>query len=79
MPFRCPWCQSDRNHRSKKRGFFEAFLAKLAVLPFRCERCDCRFFRRVLKLKWPTGSSTSASLFSALQTLPGTPAVSLPK
>jgi predicted Zn-ribbon and HTH transcriptional regulator len=45
MPFRCPWCQSERTRRSKTRGFFEAFLAKLSVKPFRCHDCDCRFFR----------------------------------
>jgi len=51
MPFRCPWCHSGRIRRSKKRGFFEAFLAKLSVLPFRCERCDFRFFGKTAKLK----------------------------
>jgi hypothetical protein len=79
MPFRCPWCQSDRTRRSKKRGFFEAFLAKLSFLPFRCGRCDCRFFRRAAKLKSHPGSSLSARPFGRLQTSPGTPAVSLLK
>jgi hypothetical protein len=65
--------------RSKKKGFFEVFLAKLAVLPFRCDRGDCRFFRRTAKLKSHTGSSISASLFSTLQIPPGTLAVALPK
>jgi hypothetical protein len=29
MPFHYPWGQGKRTRRSGKRGFFEAFLAKL--------------------------------------------------
>jgi len=44
---RCPLCQSKRIHRSKRKGIIErVFLAMMLVRPFRCERCDFRFFRR---------------------------------
>jgi len=79
MPFRCPWCQSERTRRSKTRGFFEAFLAKLYIRPFRCHDCDCRFFRRSASLKSHPGMSVSPSRFSTLRTARGTPGVSLPK
>ena len=79
MPFRCPWCQSERTRRSKARGFFEAFLAKLSVRPFRCHDCDCRFFRLSASLKSHSGRSVNPGPFSTLRTPPGTPAASLPK
>ena len=76
MPFRV----SERPHpQIQKEGFFEAFLAQFSVLPFRCDRCDYRFFRNAAKLKSRTGSSTSADPFSALQTPPETLTVSLPR
>ena len=77
MPFRCPWCQSERTRRSKTRGFFEAFLAKLSVKPFRCYDCDCRFFHTRLNHKSkPIAKSSS---FASLHAQPRTPAASLPK
>src|SRR6266446_1944831 len=42
----CPYCQSQRIHRSKPKGILElGLLALIFVLPFRCEKCDSRFFR----------------------------------
>lgn len=42
----CPLCHSKRIHRSKRRGIMErGILAMIFVRPFRCERCDFRFFR----------------------------------
>jgi hypothetical protein len=79
MLFRCPWCQSERTRRSKTRGFFEAFLARLTVRPFRCQDCDCRFFRRSASLRSHTGASVGSGPFSALRTTPETPAASQPK
>jgi hypothetical protein len=76
MPVYCPWCLSDRTRRSKTRGFFEAFLAKLSVRPFRCHDCDCRFFRISARLKSRTGSSEGPGPFSTVQTSPRTPATS---
>jgi hypothetical protein len=45
----CPLCHSKRIHRSKRKGLIErAILAIIFIRPFRCERCDYRFFRRSL-------------------------------
>ena len=41
----CPQCTSQRIHQSRRRGIIERILAMLFVRPFRCERCDSRFFR----------------------------------
>lgn len=42
----CPNCHSKRIHRSKRRGIYERkVLGLIFVRPFRCEYCDCRFFR----------------------------------
>jgi len=42
----CPNCDSARIHISKRKGIVErVILALLFVRPFRCERCDERFFR----------------------------------
>src|SRR6267143_1574132 len=41
----CPYCQSQRIHRSKPKGVLESgLLAMIFVRPFRCEKCDSRFF-----------------------------------
>jgi C4-type Zn-finger protein len=43
----CPLCHSKRIHRSKRKGLIErVILAMVFIRPFRCERCDYRFFRR---------------------------------
>jgi transposase-like protein len=42
----CPSCQSGHIHRSKTRGIVESLLARFRLRPYRCEECDCRFFRR---------------------------------
>jgi predicted Zn-ribbon and HTH transcriptional regulator len=45
----CPLCHSKRIHRSKRKGLMErVILAIIFIRPFRCERCDYRFFRRSL-------------------------------
>lgn len=42
----CPQCYSQRIHPSRRIGFMERkILPKVFVKPFRCERCDLRFFR----------------------------------
>jgi len=52
----CPLCHSKRIHRSKRKGILEqGILAVLFVRPFRCERCDYRFFR------WSLAANPNAS------------------
>lgn len=42
----CPSCHSRRIHYSRRRGVLEkGILAAIFVRPFRCEKCDVRFFR----------------------------------
>ena len=45
VPVNCPQCTSQRIHQSRRRGIMERILAMMFVRPFRCERCDLRFFR----------------------------------
>ena len=46
MSINCPSCQGQRIHRSKTKGVLESgLLAMIFVRPFRCEKCDYRFFR----------------------------------
>jgi hypothetical protein len=41
----CPKCESARIYRSKRRGIVERIiLTMISVRPFRCERCDARFY-----------------------------------
>ena len=41
----CPVCQSQRIRQSRHRAILErAILAIALVRPFRCERCDFRFY-----------------------------------
>jgi len=70
MALLCPWCQGERTRRCRTRGFFEGFLAKLIVQPFRCEHCDCRFFRWSPKRKSNSGISTGVGLFSTMSSAP---------
>jgi hypothetical protein len=43
---RCPRCQSQSTHRSRRQGVLERlFCAVFFVIPFRCEVCDKRYFR----------------------------------
>jgi predicted Zn-ribbon and HTH transcriptional regulator len=45
----CPLCHSKRIHQSKRKGIIEqVILAMILVRPYRCEKCDYRFFRRSL-------------------------------
>jgi hypothetical protein len=41
----CPQCTSARIHQSRRKGIVERVLAMMFIRPFRCERCDLRFFR----------------------------------
>jgi transposase-like protein len=42
----CPLCRSGRIHQSRRKGIIErGILAVIFVRPFRCERCDSRFYR----------------------------------
>ena len=42
----CPRCRSKKIRRSKKKGALERILAAaLTLQPFRCGKCDKRFFR----------------------------------
>jgi hypothetical protein len=42
----CPECSSSKTHLSKPRGILEKRIFALIFLrPFRCEKCDLRFFR----------------------------------
>jgi hypothetical protein len=41
----CPDCQNAQVRRSKTRGIVESLLALLLIRPYRCQECDCRFFR----------------------------------
>ena len=42
----CPECESARIHPSRRKGIVEKrILATIFVRPFRCERCDARFYR----------------------------------
>ena len=52
----CPSCGSRRIHQSRRKGLLEkCILAAIFARPFRCERCDERFFALSLK-KVPNGS-----------------------
>jgi len=43
----CPQCSSHSIRQSRRRGLWErAVCAVLQVLPFRCDACDYRYFRR---------------------------------
>jgi hypothetical protein len=44
---RCPYCGSGRFSRSRRISSRERFLG-IVVLPYRCDRCNLRFFR----LRW---------------------------
>ncbi len=47
---KCPICRSQRVRRSRYRGYLEsALLALLFIRPFRCVRCNHRFFRLSLR------------------------------
>ena len=41
----CPDCHSGNVRRSVRWGILETFVFPLLMLrPFRCEKCDCRYF-----------------------------------
>lgn len=41
----CPGCKSELTHRSRTRGIVESLPVFLPIRPYRCDECDCRFFR----------------------------------
>jgi predicted Zn-ribbon and HTH transcriptional regulator len=42
----CPQCDSKRIHQSRRKGILErGILAMIFIRPFRCEKCDLRFYR----------------------------------
>ncbi len=42
----CPECDSGRIRQSRRKGIAEkVFLTMISLKPFRCERCDFRFYR----------------------------------
>ena len=44
MVRRCPQCQSNKVHRSHRRGIVEKCLLPLVLLrPLRCDECDYRY------------------------------------
>jgi len=52
----CPLCQSERIHKSRRQGVVEkTVMAMIFLRPFRCLRCDSRFFR------WTFSANTQAS------------------
>jgi C4-type Zn-finger protein len=52
MCISCPNCGSQLTHRSRKKGILEYVLSAIIfVHPFRCEKCDSRFFRWSLREK----------------------------
>ena len=56
----CPCCLSEHIRRSRRKGFIErGILAMLFVRPFRCGRCDYRFFRWSIAVN--PNSSTAAT------------------
>ena len=58
----CPLCHSVRIHQSRRKGIVErTLLAIIFVRPFRCERCDSRFFR--ISLTSNVNSSRQATTY----------------
>jgi hypothetical protein len=52
----CPECGSTKIHLSRRRGIEERIiLAMIFVRPFRCLRCDARFYR------WSLSANPQAS------------------
>lgn len=58
----CPSCQSQRIHQSRRRGILEkGILGAIFVRPFRCEKCDVRFFR------WSLAANPNVSYRDAIR------------
>ena len=52
----CPICDSKRIHQSRRKGVVEKIiLALLFIRPFRCEKCDMRFYH------WSFSSNPNSS------------------
>jgi hypothetical protein len=45
MTPKCPWCGQSGNVRRSHRHSLDKILGFIHVYPFRCERCDTRFYR----------------------------------
>jgi len=58
----CPRCHSERIHQSRRKGIIErGLLTMLWLRPFRCERCNRRFFRLSFAVhSTPSGSATTS-------------------
>lgn len=62
----CPQCDSRRVHPSRRTGVAERIiLAMIFVRPFRCEKCDLRFYR------WSPSANPRASRQPTSETNPG--------
>jgi len=60
----CPCCQSEHIRRSRRKGIIERIiLPMLFVRPFRCQRCDLRFFRWSIAVN-PIPSSAATTMGS---------------
>jgi DNA-directed RNA polymerase subunit RPC12/RpoP len=58
----CPMCQSKRIHPSKRKGILEqVILAMIFIKPYRCEKCDNRFFHRSPSSSRHASRSTTTS------------------
>ena len=42
----CPACASSSVKRSIRRGLWERLKSVIAIYPYRCSECNCRFFAR---------------------------------
>ena len=41
----CPYCQSEAVRRSRRKNLFEDTVCRVVFLsPYRCEKCDGRYF-----------------------------------
>lgn len=61
----CPECKTRRICRSRRRGFAERILLTMVfVRPFRCVKCDARFFRWSPLGEVPTSVQNEASNIS---------------
>jgi hypothetical protein len=43
---KCPACASASVRRSARRGLWECLASVIAIYPYRCNECNCRFAAR---------------------------------
>jgi hypothetical protein len=66
----CPHCESTAVHRSRRRNFFEKTLCRVLLLsPYRCERCDGRYFVLGRRTALAQPATPAASPSNSPQTL----------